>query len=90
MYDLRPLSNNLVIKGTEKEKQTTFGIIIPDTAREGRPTTGKIVAIGPKVQSVKVGDKVLMKGYMTDEVLVNEEKYLICQEEAVIGIINDA
>ena len=84
---LQPLSNNLLIEGIEK--QSAFGIIIPDTARKGRPETGKVVAIGPKVADVKVGDKVLIKGYLTDELSIDEKKYLVCQEEAVIAIIKE-
>ena len=84
---LQPLSNNLLIEGIEK--QSAFGIIIPDTARKGRPETGNVVAVGPKVADVKVGDKVLIKGYLTDELSIDEKKYLVCQEEAVIAIIKE-
>jgi len=84
---LRPLANNLLIEGIEK--QSVAGIIIPDTARKGRPETGKVVAVGPKVLNVKVGDKVLIKGYMIDELTIDDKKYLVGQEDAVIGIIND-
>ena len=82
---LKPLSNNLLILG--EEKQSASGIIIPDTARKDRPSVGKIVAVGPKVKDVKIGDKVLIKTYMTDELSVDDKKYLICQEDGVIAIV---
>ena len=84
---LKPLANNLLIEGIEK--QSSSGIIIPDTARKGRPETGKVTAIGPKVLSVKVGNTVLIKGYMVDELEIDGKKYLVGQEDAVIGIITD-
>lgn len=82
---LEPLSNNLLIKGTEQK----HGFIVPDSANRDRPTTGEVVAVGEKVKAVKVGDKVLVKGYMIDEIEIDEVKYLVCQEEAIIGKIHD-
>ena len=84
---LKPLANNLLIEPILKESAS--GIIIPETAQKGRPETGKVVAAGPTVKSVKVGDKVLIKGYMVDELVIDDKKYLVGQEDAVIAIIND-
>lgn len=82
---LKPLSNNLLIKGTEQ----TRGFIVPDSANRDRPTTGEVIAIGEGVKKVKVGDKVLVKSYMSDEIEIDEARYLVCQEEAIIGTLND-
>ena len=84
---LQPLSNNLLIEPIQKE--SAFGIIIPDTAKKGRPETGIVVAIGPKVQNVKVGDKVLIKGYLVDDLMIDDKKCLVGQEDAIIAIIHD-
>jgi len=84
---LKPLSNNLLIKGLEDDNVTASGLIIAKTHRE-RPTTGRVIAVGPDVKSLKEGDKVLIKGYMVDEIEIDKEKFLIGQEDAVIGTIN--
>lgn len=83
--NLQPLNNNLLIEGTSK---VLDGIIIPDSAKE-RPTTGIVKAVGEEVRKVKVGERVLVKGYMVDEVEIDEIKYLLCQEDGVIGKIYD-
>ena len=83
--NLKPLSNNLLIEGIEK--QSAVGIIIPDSARKGRPETGIVVAIGPKVEGIKIGDKVLIKGYMVDELEIDNKKYMVGQSDAIIAII---
>lgn len=83
--NLKPLSNNLLIEGIEK--QSAVGIIIPDSARKGRPETGNVVAIGPKVEGIKIGDKVLIKGYMVDELEIDNKKYMVGQSDAIIAII---
>lgn len=84
---LKPLSNNLVIKGTELKSQS--GIVIPESAQLGRPATGEVIAVGEKVKGVKVGDKVLVKGYMVDDVEIDKKKYMICQDDAIIGIVQE-
>lgn len=84
---LQPLANNLLIEPLHKESPS--GIIIPDTAREGRPTTGVVVAIGSKVQNVKVGDKVLIKTYMVDDLEIDNKRHVVGQEDCVIAIIHD-
>ena len=84
---LQPLSNNLLLEPVVKENAS--GIIIPETANKERPAIVKVVAIGPKVMNVKIGDKVLIKGYMVDPIAIENKEYLVGQEEAVIGIIND-
>ena len=86
---LKPLGSNILIKGEEKDNQTPSGIIIPDSKHKERPAVGIVKAIGPNVKGVKEGDKVLIKGYMVDEIEIDKEKYLIGQEDAVIGTIQD-
>lgn len=81
---LEPLSNHLLIEPEEKELP---GFIIPDTARKDRPSVGIVRAIGPKIQSVSLGDKVLLKTYMIDELEIDNKKYMVGQEDCVIGKI---
>ena len=94
---LQPLANNLLMTEIpKKEKVTASGLVIPGDKTEvdyrekrGRPEIVKIVAVGPKVLSVKVNDEVLIKGYMIDELVIDDKKYLVGQEDAIIGIIHD-
>lgn len=83
---LIPLSNNLLLEPIEKE---TPGFIIPDTAKKGRAATGRVVATGPDVKHLKMGDVVLIKGYMVDDIEIDDKKYLVGQEEAIIGKITE-
>jgi len=91
-----PTSNHLVLKPLDAEKTTASGIIIPDTVSKERPEQGEVLAIGPgkrlengtrQVMEIAVGQKVLFKKYVPDEVEIDGEKYLIISEEDVIAII---
>lgn len=92
---LKPLDDGLVIKQLEAEEKTTGGIILPDSAKE-KPQVGKVVAVGPgktldngktAKMTVKKGDEVIYPKYMGSEVEVNGDKYIICKESDILGII---
>jgi chaperonin GroES len=95
---IKPLSNRIFIEPVEEEKTTKSGIVLPDTVGKERPMMGKVLAIGPgKIDqngkkipmSVKVGDKILFKKYGPDEIEINNKKYLVGDEDDVLGIIKD-
>ncbi|MDE2144488.1 MAG: co-chaperone GroES [Patescibacteria group bacterium] len=98
MIKLKPLSNHIFLEPLENEKTTKSGIVIPDTAQEERPMKGKVLATGPGKMnekgervpmSVKVGDTVLFKKYGPDEIEMDGKKYLVGDEDDVLGIIEE-
>lgn len=93
---IRPLNDHVVIKPLEAEEITKSGIVLPDTAREEKPEQGEVMAVGPgkllengqrAPMSVKRGDKVLFTKYAPDEVEIDDEEYLVIEEEKILGII---
>ncbi len=98
MIKLKPLSNHIFLEPLENEKTTKSGIVIPDTVEKERPMKGKVLATGPgKLNekgeripvSVKVGDVVLFKKYGPDEIEIDGKKYLVGDEDDVLGIIEE-
>lgn len=92
---LRPLEDGVVIKQLEAEEKTAGGIILPDTAKE-KPQMGKVTAIGPgktldsgKVakMTIKKGDEVIYPKYLGNDVEIEGEKYIVCKESDILGII---
>ncbi len=93
---LKPLGNHVIIKPIKEEKTTKAGIVLPDTAEEEKPERGKVVAVGPgKILGngqryafqVKVGDQVIFKKYSPDEIKIEDEEYLILDEDDILAII---
>ena len=41
---LKPLGNNVIIRGIKEDAATKSGIILPDTADKERPEKGEIMA----------------------------------------------
>ena len=92
---LQPLGDRVLMQAIEKNETKKSGIIIPDTAKE-KPQEGNIIAVGKgkmtddgKVLSmdVKVGDKVLYGKYSGTEIKINDEEYIIMQQEDILGIL---
>ena len=92
---VKPLHDKILVKRLEEVEKTKGGIFIPDSAKE-KPAEGEVVAVGTgridkdgKVRplDVKVGDRVLFAKYGGTEVKVNNEEYLIMDEDSVLAII---
>ena len=92
---LKPIDARVVIEKTERESQTSGGIILPDTAQEA-PDTGIVVAIGPGSRSftgelipmsIKVGDKVLFARFAAHEIEHQGKKVLILMEKDIMAVV---
>lgn len=83
--NLRPLRNKVALKEVKKESKSASGIVFMSDVSGETPEFG-VVAIGPEVTDVKVGDRVLIeigKSVMADSgTLVIEDKF-------ITAILND-
>ena len=88
--NVKPLSDRVLILPNPAEEKTAGGLIIPDTAKE-KPLAGKVVAVGPGTQEVKmevaVGDQVLYGKYAGQEIQIDGTDYLIMKQNDILAII---
>ena len=94
--NLKPLGDRVVVEPLEEEEVTSFGIVLPETAKE-KPQKGKILAIGPGRKDdqgktipmdVKVGDVVLFAKYAGTEIKLGSDKnVLILRENDILAIV---
>jgi chaperonin GroES len=92
---IKPLGDRVLVRPDAAEEKTSFGIIIPDTAKE-KPQRGTVVAVGAgKIEnavkidmSVKEGDKVLYGKYAGTEITVDGEDLMIMRESDILGILS--
>lgn len=92
------LRDFVLIERDDALSVTHGGILIPETARD-KATRGTVVAVGPgryidaigkvKPMAVKVGDVVAFPRFTNDmdELNVNGVKYLLTNEQNIIGIL---
>ena len=93
----KPLGDRVMIKRLEIEDTTAGGIIIPDAAKE-RAQTGEVIAVGAgrydangKIipMNVKVGDKILLDKYGTQEINFNDEDYIIIKADDIVAVVQE-
>lgn len=93
---IKPLNDKVVVKPLKQEEKTKSGIFLPDSARDEKPEQGEVVAVGTgkmldngtrAAMSVKVGDRVLFTKYSPDEVEIEGIKYLVIEEEKILGVV---
>jgi chaperonin GroES len=83
---LQPLSDYIVAVGEEAETKTASGLYLPDKAQE-KPKTAKVVAVGPNVKQLKVGDRIVYKSYTNTDVKVGKDDYILVKEEDVLATV---
>lgn len=75
------------IGDAEGERRSTGGILIPATAQVGkRLTWAEIVASGPNVRNMEIGDRVLFNPEDRYEVEVGGTDYIIMRERDVHAV----
>jgi len=76
------LGNTVCIKPDGNPDQTNSGIIIPKTVAE-LPPTGEVLHVGPKVEEVRVGDKVNFARKAGSAVFENDVELLLITEDKI-------
>ena len=88
------LSDNILIKVADAQEVKVNGIIIPESAKE-KPQEGTIVLTGPgkttsegKIlpMNVKVGDVVLFEKYAGREIKIDDEKFILVNQDGILMI----
>ena len=92
---IKPLEDRVVIQTVEAEQTTSFGLVLPDTAKE-KPQEGKVVAVGPgriddngKRVPVDVaeGDLVIYSKYGGTEVKYDGTDYLLLNARDILAVV---
>ena len=83
---IKPLADRVVAVREQAQTKTASGIFLPDNAKE-KPVLATVVAIGPDVKSLAIGDKIVYKEYSTTELKIDDKEYLIVKEEDVLATI---
>ena len=77
---MKPLRDNIIIKKIANERKTESGLILQSNA--GEPDKAEVVAIGPKVDEVSVGDLLLInwnKAYK-----IEDEQFILPITEVIL------
>lgn len=72
------------------ERRSSGGIVIPATAQMGRRLAwARVVAIGPHVRTIVIGDRVLFDPEDRAEVEVRAEQYILLRERDIHAVASE-
>ncbi len=93
---IKPLEDRILVQPLEAEQTTSFGLVIPDTAKE-KPQEGKVIATGPgRVDDngnrvpldVSTDDVVIFSKYGGTEVKYDGQDYLLLNARDILAVVS--
>lgn len=80
---LKPLKDRIVAVVEKPLEKTKSGILLGESKE--KPAYAVVESVGPEVEAVKKGDKIVYKEYSTTNIKVDETEYIILKEEDVLA-----
>jgi co-chaperonin GroES (HSP10) len=80
------MSDRVLVAENRKEKKTESGIILENANSVKETAMATVLAVGPDVKDVKVGDVVLLDWSKASPVKVGEVQRAMIKEEHIIAI----
>lgn len=93
--NIQPLGKRVLVKADDVEETTSGGLVLPPSASEDqKPETGVVVKLGEGKEdgeditfSVSEGDRIYFKKYSPDQILIDEEEYLLLDVDDILAVI---
>ena len=85
---LSPLKNNVIVELIEKEKTTATGIILTK-ADPNEVNRGKVIAIGPKVEYIQLGEEILPNWNKGTKLKYDNKDIWVVSEDDVVLVFED-
>lgn len=85
----RPLGKKVLVAENKRNNTTESGIIIEGADRHGESRSGTVLAIGPEVTQVQVGDKILLDWSKSAATTVDGAQRVIVLEENIVAVLEN-
>lgn len=85
----RPLGKKVLVAENKRNNTTESGIIIEGADRHGDSRSGTVLAIGPDVAQVQVGDKILLDWSKSAITTVDGAQRVIVLEENIVAVLEN-
>ena len=89
---LKPMADNILLKQTEAEETTSFGIILATSNKE-KPAIYEVVSAGPGTKdvtvTVKPGDRVVVGNFVGSEIKLDGVDYKFVKQDDILAVVTD-
>lgn len=90
--NLKPLADNILLKGHEAAETTASGIILATASKE-KPQIYEVVSAGPGTKDVTVtvhsGDLVVVGKYTGSEIKLDGVEYKFVKQADILAVVKD-
>lgn len=84
--EIRPMNDRVLVAENKKENKTESGIILEGARGVGDTAKATVLAIGPDVKDVKVGDVILLDWAKASPVKLGDVQRAMIKEEFIIAV----
>jgi co-chaperonin GroES (HSP10) len=84
-----PLKKKVLVAENKRENTTESGIIIEGRDTHGESKSGTVMAIGPDVTLVKVGDKILLEWNKAMICNVDGAQRVVIEEDNIVAVMEE-
>ena len=85
---LKPMADNILLKQAAAEETTASGIILAANTRE-KPAFFEVMAVGPEVKEVKVGDKVVVSKFIGTDIKLDNVDHKFVKHDDILAVVTD-
>lgn len=82
-----PLKKKVLVAENKAEQTTESGIILDGTTSNRDSKQGTVLAIGPQVTLVKVGDVIMLEWNKAQVVKIGEAQRVIIDEDNIVAVV---
>ena len=82
-----PMKDKVLVAENRKENTTASGIVIEGAGGLGESKTGTVLAIGPDVKDVKVGDVIYLEWNKAQVVTIDGAQRVMIKEENIVAVL---
>jgi len=83
-----PMKDKVLVAENKRENTTASGILIEGAGGLGESKTGTVLAIGPDVKDVKVGDTIYLEWNKAQVVTIDGVQRVIIKEENIVAVVD--
>lgn len=87
MNNITPLNDNVLVSENKKEVTSEAGIILEQARSVHDMTPAMVIAIGPEVTEVQVGDEVYLDWSKGNIVKHDGDEFVVVKEQHIIAVI---
>ena len=87
LMNFKPLKFNVLVAENNSETKSDSGIILEHANSVRESKTGTVLAIGPEVTEVQVGDKILLDWSKASVVKIDDAQRVVIKESDIVAIL---